>query len=151
MSEEQRAGSRRLLLIALLTLLLAVTQFIAAFRSARLPVDLAAQISLILPLEFIAGIAWGSALLVSGIRLWRARRSAVAIERHFALRFALAVLAAFAVYGVVRLWIFARADYDRGRFAFLLALLAAVLALMGLWWAAQRQTVRSNRRSNGDK
>lgn len=95
-----------------LTGLLALTQVGAVVQAARVPADLAAQVSLLLPLEFVAAALW--ALVFALVTVAQFRR------RPGALRSTVWALAAFLVYNLVRWLVFARADYDRDRLPFLL-------------------------------
>ena len=105
----------------------AIIEFGAAHRAMTLPSTLAAQISLIPELEFLAALVWGALLSAA---TWR-----VAWYRQRNLRTGVFVLVAFVVYSVARLFVLTRADYDYNRLRFLLVLtilvlIAAVVYLM---------------------
>lgn len=117
-------------LFALLTALLAVVTLGLALRAVTLPPELAAQVSLSLPLEFVGGVLWAGAFAWATWGLFRGKRGAVSL--------AFALILAFATYSAVRLLIFARADYDRGRLPFLWVTLALILLAAGLVRAAVR-------------
>ena len=112
----KRAGG----LIAL-TVLLALFQFGAAIRALQIPDALAAQISLPVPLEFIASLLWALLALVVLVTLWRRERRA----RLYAAWLAVG----FSIYSLLRLLLFSQADYDRGRFPFLLVVIVVLLIL----------------------
>ena len=116
-------GRERQLMV--ITAVLAIIEFGAAYRALNLPPDV--TISLSRPFEAIAAITW--ALLLTGAT-WR-----VAWFRERNLRTSVFVLVGFIVYSLARLLIFTRADYDHNRLRFLtvatiLVLIAAVVYLM---------------------
>ncbi len=89
----------------------------AALRALQVPPELAGQISLLPPLEFVAGGLW--ALLFAFITANLLRKRAV--------RFALMGLSAFLVYSAARLLLFTEADYDQNRLPFLVLLTVCLL------------------------
>jgi hypothetical protein len=116
-------GRERQLMV--ITLVLAIIEFGAAYRALNLPADV--MISLSRPFEALAALAW--ALLLTAAT-WR-----VAWYRERNLRTSVFVLVGFIVYSLARLLIFTRADYDHNRLRFLtvmtiLVLIAAVVYLM---------------------
>ncbi|MBZ0287603.1 MAG: hypothetical protein K8I30_08305 [Anaerolineae bacterium] len=112
---------KRARLLMILTALLAVVQIGAVARALRVPDAVAARISLPLPLEAIASLLW--ALLSLGVLmlLWKRERRA----RLYAAWLAVG----FSIYSLIRLLLFSQADYDRGRFPFLLVVIAVLLIL----------------------
>jgi hypothetical protein len=112
---------KRARLLMMLTALLAVVQVGATVRALQVPDAVAARISLPLPLEAIASLLW--VLLSLGVLalLWRRERRA----RLFAAWLAVG----FSIYSLIRLLLFSQADYDRGRFPFLLVVIAILLIL----------------------
>ena len=121
----QAVGRERQVMV--ITAALAAFQFVAAYRALTLPDLLAAQISLVLPLEAVAALAWG---LILSAATWR-----VAWHRSRNLRTGVYALVAFVVYSLARLFVFTRADYDVHRLRFLtvvtiLELIAGVVYLM---------------------
>ena len=62
----QAVGRERQVMV--ITAALAAFQFVAAYRALTLPDSLAAQISLVLPLEAVAALAWG---LILSAATWR--------------------------------------------------------------------------------
>jgi hypothetical protein len=114
-----QARPRRWWLIGL-TGLLALTQAGAALRVFSLPPDLAGQISLPLPLEFVAGALW--ALLFAAITV-------NLLHRRTAHR-VVPVLSGFILYSLARLLLFTQADYDRTRLPFLAALSLVLLVVL---------------------
>jgi hypothetical protein len=120
MSETNQRPSRvlgRERQVMLVKAALAIFQFGAAYRVLRVPDDLAAQISLRLPLEFVAAILWG---MILSAATWRVYKSG-------SVRIGVYALVAFIVYSVARLLVFTRADYDQHRFPFLIGLTIVVL------------------------
>jgi hypothetical protein len=105
--------------LALLTTLLALHQIVSAIRVLQLPDDLAGQVSLVIPLEVIAGRLWAGLFVLITLAL---------VRKHIhALRYAGWALIGFVFYSIARLIIFSRADYDQGRLPFLLV--AAVIMI----------------------
>jgi FtsH-binding integral membrane protein len=120
MSEPNQRPSRvigRKRQVMVITAVLAVFQFGAAYRVSRVPDDLAVQISLRLPQEFVAAILWG--MILSAVT-WRVYKSG-------SVRTGVYALVVFIVYSVARLLVFTRADYDQHRFPFLIGLTIVVL------------------------
>ena len=118
-------GRERQLMVV--TAVLAIIEFGAAYHAMTLPSSLARQVSLIPELEFLAASIWGILLSVA---TW-----SVAWYRPRNLRTGVYVLVAFVVYSLARLLVFTRADYDHNRLRFLtvvtiLVLIAAVVYLM---------------------
>lgn len=116
-------GRERQLMV--ITAVLAIIEFGAAYRAVNLPADV--TISLSRPFEAIAALAW--ALLLTAAT-WR-----VTWYRERNLRTSVYVLVGFIVYSLARLLIFTRADYDHNRLRFLtvvtiLVLIASVVYLM---------------------
>ena len=98
-----------------------LVQFGALHNLATIPPEIVPQLGLILPLEGALTLAWALIFAWLAVTLWlgaQTRRLGQA-------------LALYAVVSVMRLLLFARADYDRGRLPFLLLtlLLAAFLLL----------------------
>ena len=112
---------KRAVPLMILTALLALVQVGAVVRALQVPNALAARISLPLPLEAIVSLLW--ALLSLGVLalLWRRERRG----RLFAAWLAVG----FSIYSLIRLLLFSQADYDRGRFPFLLVVIAILLIL----------------------
>lgn len=123
---------KRARLLIMLTLLLAVVQVGAAVRAMQVPDEVAAKISLPLPLEAITSLLW--ALLSLGVfaLLWRRERRA----RLYAAWLAVG----FSIYSLIRLLLFSQADYDRGRFPFLLVVIAVLLILPVAYIVRVRRT-----------
>jgi len=108
-------------MLILLTALLALFQIGAAVRALQIPDALAAKISLPVPLEFIASLLWALLALTVLVTLWQRERRA----RLFTVWLAVG----FSIYSLIRLLLFSQADYDRGRFPFLLIVIAVLLIL----------------------
>lgn len=106
---------------ALLALVLLLVQFGALQQLTDIPPEIVPQLSLILPLELVVTLAWALIFAWLAVNLWRglpARRLWQA-------------LTVYAATGVLRLLVFARADYHPGRTPVLLfALLLAALVLV---------------------
>ena len=109
----QPSSPRRWRLIVL-TAALALFQAVAAARTFTVPPQLTAQLSLPLPLEFVAGLWWALLFTFITVNLVQTRSQAV--------RWTGWALAGFIVYSFVRLLLFTQADYDRERLPFLLVL-----------------------------
>ncbi len=112
---------KRARILILLTALLACVQLGAAVRALQVPDELASKISLPLPLEFVASLLWALIALAVMVLLWRR-------ERHGRL-YAAWLAVGFSIYSLLRLLLFSQADYDRGRFPFLLIVIALLLIL----------------------
>jgi hypothetical protein len=117
-------------LLVLLTALLAVVTLGMAVRAVTLPPELTAQVSLLLPVEVVAGSVWAALFARVTWGLIRSKRGAVGL--------ALTLVLAFATYAAARLLLFARADYDRGRLPFLWVTLGLILLAVGFVRAAVR-------------
>ncbi|MDE0610448.1 MAG: hypothetical protein OXH77_11155 [Anaerolineaceae bacterium] len=105
---------------ALLALVLLLLQIGALQQLTNIPPELVPQLSLILPLELVLTLAWALIFAWLAVNLWRGLPA-------WRLWQALMVYAAT---GVLRLLVFARADYHPGRTPVLLfALLLAALVL----------------------
>lgn len=109
-------SKRRWWLIALCGLL-TLAQAGAALRALRVPPELAAQISLWLPLEFVAGGLWALLFAVITANLLRKR----------AVQPAVFALGGFLIYSVIRLLLWAQADYDQNRLPFLVFMTICLL------------------------
>jgi hypothetical protein len=121
-TDSQSTGTKkRSHLLMLLTALLAVIQVGAALRALTIPDELATRISLPVPLEFIAGLLWALLSLTVLYLLWRRERRALLYAAWLAI--------GFSIYSLLRLLLFSQADYDRGRFPFLLVVIAILLIL----------------------
>lgn len=105
--------------LILLTVLLALFQLGAALRALAAP---PVPTSLSAALDFIAGGLW--ALLFAAIT--------VNLLRGWALRPAILSICGFVIYSLVRLLVFARADYDLNRLPFLVAITVCLLFLAAL-------------------
>ena len=106
---------------ALLALLMLLVQLASLQQLTRIPPEIAAQLSLMLPLERALTLAWALIFAWLAVTLWRGAQT----------RRLWQALAFYAVISVMRLLLFARADYDRGRLPFLLfALLLAAFVLL---------------------
>ncbi len=100
--------------LIVLAVALALFQAVAAARTLTVPPELAAQLSLPLPLEFAAGVWWALLFTFIAVNLVQMKPQAV--------RWMGWALVGFIVYSFARLLLFAQADYDRERLPFLLVL-----------------------------
>jgi hypothetical protein len=108
---ENNTGYRRSrTLLALITFLM-LFQAGAVLHVLQIPGELVTQISLPPTLELIANIAWAFFAAAVWVGLWTRR---VGMEKK-----AVWLLVGFSVYSLLRLIVFVRADYDRGRLGFL--------------------------------
>ena len=106
---------------ALLALLLLLVQLGALQHLTQLPPDVAAQLSLSLPLEHALTLAWALIFAWLAVNLWRGSPA----------RWLWRATLVYAAIGLARLLLFARADYDRGRLPILFfALLPLALLLL---------------------
>jgi hypothetical protein len=112
---------KRARILVLLTALLAGVQFGAAVRTLQVPQTLVEKISLPLPLDFIASLLWTLISLAVMVLLWRRERRA----RLYAAWLAIG----FSIYSLLRLLLFSQSEYDRGRFPFLLVVVALLTIL----------------------
>lgn len=107
----------------LITLLIALGLYQAgvALQALRVPPELAAQVHLPLALDFVAGVLWALLFSLGAVNLIQKRPA-----------YTVRVVSGFIVYSVVRLALFAQADYDRQRLPFLLVvfILAITAALL---------------------
>jgi len=102
--------------------LLSLFQLGAALRVPGISPELRAQISLPAALEFVAGGLWALLFAAITVNLLRGR----------ALRPAILSVSGFVIYSLVRLVVFARADYDLYRLPFLAAITMCLLLLAAL-------------------
>jgi hypothetical protein len=107
--------------LAALTGLLALVQVGAALHALQIRPELAAQVSLSMPLEIAASLIW--ALLSAVVTFALLRRQPRAIH------YTAWLLIGFTVYSLGRLALLAQADYDRQRLPFL-AVASLVLLLI---------------------
>lgn len=114
---------------ALLTGFVTVHQVINAVRVLQVPADLAALLTLPLPFEFIISIGW--ALVFAWITFDLLRLRLRTTKRNYA---GWAVFG-FVTYSLLRLFLFAQADYDQQRLPFLIILTALILIV----WATLRR------------
>ena len=138
-TDKQPSLPRRKRWLIVLVTLLALFQAGAALRTLQIPGDLAAQISLIPPLEVVASAFWAVAAAWVDWMLWKRRPDAVPK--------ALWLMIGFSIYSFGRLLLFTRADYDRGRLPFL-TLITAIIVLLLAAAALRRQRTKSE--FNGD-
>jgi hypothetical protein len=112
---------KRARILILLTALLACMQLGAAIRALQVPQTLAGKISVPLSLDFIASLLWAVIALAVMVLLWRRERRA----RLYAAWLAIG----FSIYSLLRLLLFSQSEYDRGRFPFLLVVVALLTIL----------------------
>jgi hypothetical protein len=119
MTQESRRSVTRWWLVALTTIL-TLMQLGTMVLTATVPDALVRQISLLLPLEFIAAAVWALIFAYVTVNLIRTKQG----------RPALWALLGFVTYSTVRLFIFSQADYDQGRIAWLVLANLPTLALV---------------------
>ncbi len=128
--------------LALLTCLLASIQAGAAWRAIQIPPEVAALVSVPMPLEFIASVAWAALFAFITFRL---------IRRHpRALRQSVWLLIGWMVYSLARLTFFVRADYDQQRLPFLVVVVAIILFIPTVF-VLRPTTQRTENSGNGRK
>ena len=109
------------ILICILVIL-CVVQVGAVIRVISLPAQIAALVHFFPVFEVVAGLIWAGAFAWMAWRLIRASRCA-------RVRAAM-LITGFALYSVVRLVVFAQADYDRARLPFLGILVILLIFLV---------------------
>lgn len=119
-------------------LTLVTHQVIHGIRMVQLPADLADTLSISPILEVIMAIIW------SGLASWVLYK--LIRSRPNALNRALWVSFGFIVYSILRLMLFARADYDQGRLPFLLVIIISLLFLLFVVYQVRKamHTVNEN-------
>ncbi|MDX2139195.1 MAG: hypothetical protein SF123_13995 [Chloroflexota bacterium] len=119
------------ILLIVTALVLAIIHVVGAVRALQPPPVPADQISLLPALEFIAATLWALVFAVVALRLWRLPGA----QRLFGW-----ALIVWISYSVVRVALFARADYDRQRLPFLIT--TAVFACVFIAWFTLRRRSR---------
>jgi hypothetical protein len=109
---------------ALLTFLIAAHQTVTAVRVMQVPAELAPLLTLPLAFEFIISIGWALLFAWITFNLLRLR----------ARRTASWALLGFVTYSLLRLLLFARADYDQQRLPFLITLTVLILVGWAILW-----------------
>lgn len=121
-----------------LLLLCAFVQAAYAVQIVLLPAELAEQVSLLLPLEFVMAGMWALLLGYFAVN-----------GGTFGARWVL--LLVFMAYHVIRLIIFARADYDRGRIPFIVVMFCVWLVMGGVMhWRKAGDTVTRDLDKQGE-
>jgi hypothetical protein len=115
-------ATRRPRRLILLTLFLSLFQFGTALQALQIPANLAASLSLPLPLEFVTSGFWTLLFALFTLKLIRLETDA---QHHTTL-----AIIGFIIYSVVRVALFAQADYDRQRLPFLFTINAFILLIM---------------------
>ena len=126
--------------LILLSLTLALVGVGTAITALRLSSDIAEQVSLLPPLEVAAGIFWVVVFAAIAWRLWLRKPGAAR-----ALGWA---LMAWIGYSVLRLSVFARADYDRQRLPFLWVAGLIGCVLIGIFLLRPGRTGAAHRETN---
>jgi len=109
-------------LLQLGLLFLALAQGGAAVRALTMPEEIAAEVSVPSALDLVMGTVWGALFAAC---VWGLRHSS-RMRRHRALT----LIGAYTGYALIRLIVFAQADYDQGRFLFLLIMVAFILLIL---------------------
>jgi hypothetical protein len=121
-------------------LILALFQILTAFQVLQLPGAVASALSI--PVIVQIGLSAGWALL-----FFIAARSLY--SRHpRSVRRAVGLISGFMLYSLLRLVIFARADYDRARLPFLIIATVLLLAFPVLWLILSTRGRSSDRRGD---
>jgi hypothetical protein len=121
---------RRPYLLIVLVAALAVFQAGAAARGINIPQELLAKTRLSLPLELAASVFWAAAALVVLASLW--------LRKPRARLYAAWLAVGFSIYSALRLLLFSQADYDRGRFPFLVVMVALLLVIPAVYIVRRR-------------
>ena len=116
----------------LLAIALSLIHIGAAIRTLTRPTDLANVISLLPAWEFVAAVLWALAFVVLAVRLWQHKPNA---KRALGW-----TLMAWIAYSLLRLAVFARADYDAARLPFLI--IASPAAYGIIYWLFVRHLPR---------
>ena len=126
MSSPQRRHRWLLVLLGLLTLY----HVVDLFRLARLPDEILNITSLPITLRLVTGVTWVGLFGWSMLTIVRGQTDATRRTRY--------LIVGFVLYTIIRLIVFTRAEYDRQRLPFVLAVLAflmitfVVVRLIGL-------------------
>ena len=107
--------------LILLCLTLALFQIITALRVLQLPDAVASVVSIPPMLQVALSAGWALLFFMAAVTLYN--------RKVFSVRLAGGVIVAFMLYSLLRLVVFARADYDRERLPFLIVLTLSLLAL----------------------
>jgi hypothetical protein len=128
--------------LALLTGLLVLIQAGAVLRALQVAPEVAALISVPMPLEVVASVVWGLLFVWVTIQLLR--------HHPYAQRHAAWVLIGWIIYSVARLVMFVRADYDQQRLPFLITI-ASMIVLILTVYVVRSATQRTENSGNGRK
>jgi hypothetical protein len=122
---------------------ISVFQILSAIRVLQIPDELAVQVSLALPLEFVMGALWGLTFALASVLLVQNRR--------YALRYTLWLIVGFVLYSTTRLLVFTRADYDRQRLPFLLAVTLVIVLILTIFLARSNSAQARETTQDGSK
>lgn len=123
-TSEQPPTHKRPRWLIVIALTLAIYQGLAAINGLQQPGVLGIDLGQVGLLQVVTGVVWAVLFLTAAYRLFsHARR---------ARQFFYVLLIAFVVYSLLRLILFAEADYDRQRLPFLI-LLTAFVCSIPLW------------------
>jgi hypothetical protein len=115
----------------LLCALLSLSQTVALYRALFTPSELLPLLRLPPALDAVTSGLWAIAFGVLAVGLWGDLTPPVRTVRRWRAWMA---LCGFALYGTVRLALFAAADYDQGRLPLMVALsVGLIIVLLGLW------------------
>jgi hypothetical protein len=134
---------RRAWWLMLLTAAFAIFQTTTALRALQVSLELIGQMWLPPALDFMAGGGWALLAGIITLRLWQRRTGA--------RRLAAWLLAGFSIYSFSRLFLFSQADYDRGRFPFLLACTLTLVILVAARTLRPSQTATTEIIQHGSK
>jgi uncharacterized membrane protein len=126
-------------LLALLLAALALFQIISAFQVLQRSTMITAQVAVPPALDLVAGLLWGGVFALMSAQLWRDKWPRYA---------GVLACAGFAAYSVLRLALFARADYDLGRLPFL-SLLVGTFMIVTLVYALRSRSGNGEENNDG--
>jgi len=127
MNKNSETYHRRFIVVSVF---ISAFQILSAIRVLQIPDELAAQVSLALPLEFGMNALWGVTFALASVLLVQNRR--------YALRYTLWLIVGFVLYSTARLLIFTRAEYDRQRLPFLLTVTLVIVLISIIFLARSR-------------
>lgn len=122
MISQSPSGSASRLWLIILTCIMMLYQIVWIGRVLSLPDNLKERISLVVPLEVAISILFVT-LFTYGLR-------ALIVRTTYAVRYTIVILGLLIGYSLLRLILFAEADYDRQRLPFLVILFSIVCCLV---------------------
>ena len=146
--------------LALMLMVLTLYSLVSVVRMLTLPPALAVFADEVRIFDVISGVMWSAVFIIMTVRVLQpavrrpaVRRPALMLSvfgrfpRSFATSQQVAVLLTiFGLYQLVRVALFAQADYDRQRLPFLIALWLILLAGLAMWGVLCRLTFKYGKR-----